>query len=402
MPKTNPKAPQSPEPAGVGRKRTLLDIPIDRLHLDPQNPRLPEEVQGSSPDVLLQHLAEHFDLEEIADPMAQNGYFDEEPLVVVPIDLPQELIPKIGEAESPTYLKFLEKADFTVAEGNRRLATAKILLSEDLRRKLKIRHWPAITEPVKDDLSLLPAIVYPTRKEVLPYLGVRHITGNKKWDSYAKARYISAMLDEGHSIEAIEREVGDRTQAVLKNAVAYRTLQQAHSELELDITKAKDNFSFMLLGIGQREIKLFLGWSKPIDGAGRVKTLPLDEIPLEAPVPETHLGALRDFLSWVYGEGTKVLPVIKESRDITNYLTHVVASPDAVACLRDTRNLLDAFDVTNGEEMLARKLLRGANSKLEKALGIAHRHKTEEVVAEAEKCFDTAQRVVKTVRENGA
>src|SRR5438046_1537927 len=67
----------------------------------------------------------------------------------------------------------------------------------------------------------------PTRNEVLPYLGVRHITGNKKWDSYAKARYIAAMLEEGHSIDDIVREVGDRSQGVLRNAVSYKVLQQA-------------------------------------------------------------------------------------------------------------------------------------------------------------------------------
>lgn len=34
--------------AGLGRKKPQLDIPIDRLELDPRNPRLPEEVQGKS------------------------------------------------------------------------------------------------------------------------------------------------------------------------------------------------------------------------------------------------------------------------------------------------------------------------------------------------------------------
>ena len=391
------KRPSSP--AGLGRKRPLRNVEIARLHLDPANPRLPEEAQGGSEPALMQHLYEHFDLEEIAAPMAQNGYFDEEPLVAVPNSLPKRLLPKPGDPASADYLAFLDKAEFTVVEGNRRLATARILRDDSLRQELHVRGWPEISPEVRQDLDLLPVIIYPTRHEVLPYLGVRHITGNKKWDSYAKARYIAAMLDEGHTIENIMREVGDRSQGVLKNAVSYKILQQARTELDWDIARAKEDFSYLVLAIGQRNVKVFLGWSKPAKEAGRVKVLSLDEIPLDAPIPETHLMNLRDFLSWIYGEGNKVLPVIKESRDITNYLAHVVASPKAVEFLRTSRDLRDAYDLTDGEEAMVRNLLGTANTKLEKALGVIHRHKTPEVIAEAEKCAGTAARVLKTVQE---
>ena len=89
-----------PEPDEVARKRPQLDVPVERLHLDPANPRLPEEIQGKGEPELLQHLFDHFDLEEIADPMGKNGYFNEEPLVVVPQKLPSELKLKAGEQEA--------------------------------------------------------------------------------------------------------------------------------------------------------------------------------------------------------------------------------------------------------------------------------------------------------------
>jgi hypothetical protein len=387
--------------AGLGRKRPLLNVPIDQLHLDPDNPRLPEEVQGKTEEVLLQNLFSHFDLEEIATPMAQNGYFDEEPLVAIPKDLPVGLAPQAGQAAAADYLAFIKDpaTRFTVVEGNRRLATARILREQATRQKLHIRNWPEITPEVREDLDELPVIIYPTRKEVLPYLGVRHITGNKKWDSYAKARYISAMLDEDYSVDEIEREVGDRSQGVLKNAIAYKVLEQAKVELDVDISRAKEDFSYMLLAIGQRNIKLFLGWSKPSQRSDEIKVLPLSEVPLSDPIPESHLSNLQDFLSWIYGEGSKKLPVIKESRDITNYLSHVVASPSAIAYLKKTRDLYEAWELTDGEESMVRSLLGTANTKLEKALGVVHRHKTPDVIAEAEKCVATAAQVFKTVQE---
>jgi hypothetical protein len=43
-----------PEPfAGHGPKRPQLTLKIEQLHLDPQNPRLPEEQQGKSEAGLL-------------------------------------------------------------------------------------------------------------------------------------------------------------------------------------------------------------------------------------------------------------------------------------------------------------------------------------------------------------
>ena len=388
-------------PAGQGHKRPQLDIPIGHLHLDPENPRLPEEIQGKGDDELLQHLLDHFDLEEIADPMARNGYFDEEPLVVIPQKIPARSLPRPGETDSADFRRFIEgrNTHFTVVEGNRRLATAMILQDASLRRKLRVRSWPEISDPVREDLGVLPAIVYPVRKEVLPYLGVRHITGNKKWDSYAKARYIADMLREGHSVEEIEGQVGDRAQSIRKSAIGYYMLHEAKEELDWNIDKAKADFSLILLAIGQRNIKLFLGWSKTVPNTEQIKTLKLEEIRLELPVPENHLQSLRELLSWLYGEGSKVRPVINESRDITNYLSAVVASPNAVEYLRRTRDLIDAYDLTDGEEVMLQKLLRAANGKLEKALGVAHRHKTTEVIDEAEKCYETAGRVMKSVKE---
>src|SRR5690349_17521845 len=143
-----PKTPAKP-PAGMGRIRPVKNIAIGRLHLVPANPRLPEEVQGSKEDDLLQHLYTHFDLEEIAAPMAQNGYFDEEPLVAVPIHLSKKLQPAPGEPTSAEYLAFLDKAEFTVVEGNRRLATARILREPSTRQKLRVRGWPEISDAVR-------------------------------------------------------------------------------------------------------------------------------------------------------------------------------------------------------------------------------------------------------------
>jgi len=389
--------------AGLGRKKPQLDISIERLALDPKNPRLTEEAQGTSQDELITHLFDNFDLDEIAESMAKNGYFDEEPLVVIPKSLPKSLHDRQYRTTpegSKKYRDFIEDetTEFVVAEGNRRLATAKLLYDTELRNRLKRgRSWPEANSQVRNDISKLPSIVYAERVDVLPYLGVRHITGNKKWDSYAKARYIAEMIQAGKSVEDVEQDVGDKGQAVRKSAISYNLVRVARDEIGYDVSKAKSDFSLLLLALGQKGVKHFLGWTKK-DGE-RIKTLPLSEISLTNPVDEEYQGKLRLLLEFLYGDKNKK-PAINESRDITNYLSVVLGSPAATKHLINTRNLIDAYELTDGEEVLVQKLLQQANSKLERALGIAHRHPTEDVISEAQKCVQTAKQIIKSLESS--
>jgi hypothetical protein len=389
--------------AGIGGRKPQLDIPIGRLELDPKNPRLSEEAQGSSQDELTTHLFDNFELDEIAESMAKNGYFDEEPLVVIPKNLPKKLQNRVYRLTTDGALEYRAfitdgNTEFVVAEGNRRLATAKLLHDSNLRTRLKrAKSWPTPSAEVLQDISQLPAIIYAERVDVLPYLGVRHITGNKKWDSYAKARYIAEMIQAGKSVEDVEQDVGDKGQAVRKSAISYNLLRVARDELSYDITKAKNDFSLLLLALGQKGVKHFLGWKKT-DGE-KQKTLSLSEIDLLHPVADVYQEKLRLLLEFLYGDKNKK-SAISESRDITNYLSVVLGSEIATKHLIKTRDLLDAYEMTDGEEVLVQKLLQQANTKLERALGIAHRHPTEDVVAEAGKCLQTSRQLVKSLESS--
>lgn len=375
------------EIAGRGRRRPQLNIEISKLHLDKENPRLPQEKQGKNENEILFTLYQDFNLDELAESMGKNGYFDEEPLVAFPQNLPKKL--KDKDAESAEFQTFIDdkNIEFIVVEGNRRLATAKLLLDSNLRDKLHIKTWPKISDRVRKDLSILPVIVYPERQEVLPYLGVRHIIGIQKWESYAKARYIAKMIDTGTSIDQAQEQIGDRHGSIKKTYLAYKLLHIAQDEFDFNTNKAEKDFSLLLLAIGQGNIKRYLGL--PVRQA---------DINLKKPVSKDKLSNLKNLLCWIYGDG-KVSPVIKESREITRWLSHVVASPEAVSYLESTKNLEAAFDRSGGELEMLIKYLVNANSKLESALGIAHRHKTKEVLNEAQKCSETATRILETVKK---
>jgi hypothetical protein len=354
--------------------------------LDSQNPRLPEEAQGKSEEELLNVLYREFFLDELADSMAQNGYFDEEPLVAVPDKLPDDL--QDADPNSREFRDFIggDSTELIVVEGNRRLATVKLLLSLEMRERLRIKHWPSLSDQVADDLKILPVIVYLRRSEIIPYLGVRHIVGIQKWDSYAKARYVVQLVESGLSIKDVKAQFGDKRDSVTPSYVGYRLLEQVENEFDFDTRQAKRDFSLLLLAIGQGKIKRFLGLPRK-----------LSEVSPDEPVAVERLENLRSLVSWVFGDGRKT-PVIHESRDITNYLSHIVESPAAVSYLESTRDLMGAYDRSAGEENMLRKYLGDANSKLEKALGVVHRHRIPDVLLEIEKCEQTVKALLEIVR----
>ena len=371
---------------GAGRKRPQVDKPISLLHLDSQNPRLPEQAQGKSEEELLKVLYKEFFLDDLANSMAENGYFDAEPLVAVPEDLPSHL--EDAGPNSDEFEDFIrsDTTELTVVEGNRRLATAKLLLDPALRDRFRIKHWPCPSEEVADDLQTLPVIVYLTRDEIIPYMGVRHIVGIQRWESYAKARYIVQMTESGLSPKEIERRIGDRQGAVTRSYVCYKLLNQVEGEFDLDTTSAKKDFSLLLLAIGQGNIKRFLGLPPRLSDADA-----------GGPVPRENLHNLRNLVTWVFGDG-KQERVITDSRQITAYLSDIVTSPEAVSYLETTRDLAGAYDRTDGEERMLLRYLNTANLKLEGALGVAHRHKTREVILETEKCKQTVKALLQILR----
>ena len=376
---------------GYGRKRPQLDISVKRLDSDPLNPRLPKDLRNKGQTEILAILKRYFDLDELAYSMAENGYFDEEPLVAVPIDLPavyasQDSHSLTENAEYRDYL-YEETTRFTVIEGNRRLATVKILLSTALRTELRAIGWPTISEEVREDLSVLPVIVYPQRQEVLRYMGVRHVTGIKKWGAYSKALYIAEMVGDGSQINDIRQMVGDRSNSVRKLYLSYRLIEEAENELQLDTVRAKDYFSYLILALGQGAVKEFLGIPESFT-----------EVNFSKPIRKDKLDNLKHLFSWLFGEGKDKLSVLKESRDITNYLTPVLRSEEATQHLILTRDLLDAYERSDGEKNLLLRNLKKASKGLSNSLGLITKYKTDEdVKQEIANCLDILKDITKLI-----
>ena len=154
-------------------------VPVDCLRLDRRNPRLTGRAVHGSEEALIAQLYRSAELDERLQSMSSNGYLDIEPLVVT-----QESDGKL-----------------LVLEGNRRLATIRLLCEPDLVSRIhRDERLPLAVPEIADGLrpTFEKVTVYRVsdREQARPLIGFKHINGPHKWDAYAKARFAAEWYKE--------------------------------------------------------------------------------------------------------------------------------------------------------------------------------------------------------------
>ena len=359
-------------------EKTPLEIPLEKLHLDGLNPRLPEDEMGKHEEEILNTLILRFDLEDLAGSITNNAYFDEEPMIVTPINLPSKF--KDVNKKSKNWIEYIEylkkpTTTFIVVEGNRRLATIKLLLDNSLRKKYHLEDWDKISKEVKEDLKKIPSIIYSTREKIVPYLGVRHIAGIKKWEPYAKARYIEYIHKKGKSLHEIKQMIGEtKSKEVEKLYLAYRIIQIVQEEAEEIANKAKQgNFTYIIVALGLVAIKDYLGIPKE-----------WKKVNFKNPVPKPKIKNLVILFSLLFGDD-KSLPVISDSRNIKE-IGQILENKESRDSLISTRSVQLSRQIIKGEEISIIEYLKNTQRALRTVLGMIPNNKTNRVKEEIKKC----------------
>lgn len=221
----------------------LEKIEIRELHLDKRNPRLPEEYREAPESSILDYLRNEEALDELAQSFIDNGYFENDPLIVVR----QE-----------------DGAHNIVVEGNRRLATLKILLGDATAGE---NSFPTIqpTKEQKDRLLSVPCFVVDTRAEVSRFIGFRHIGGLRLWPPEAKARYVLAAVDELATLgeidpfRAVGKQVGSNAQGIRSLYTAIYILKYAREEFGINVKDLQtDRFGVWLRALNSQDLKVYI------------------------------------------------------------------------------------------------------------------------------------------------
>lgn len=351
------------------RKNEIIYISVDRLILDKLNPRLAGDPQSNQENII-QYIYDKEELDELAGSLALHGFLPEEPIIVVPVESSDfESINKDN----------VEDFKFIVIEGNRRISSVKLLLSEKLRATIDVdNNFPKIQDPeVKTNLLSVPAIIYYERKNVDAYLGIRHIAGTRKWDAYAKAKYIYDKVEDckqnddiatDAAIDIIKAQIADRKDTIRKLYVYYNIFSIIEREIVKNQSKhIKERFSLLqvALGMGRTPIAKYIG------------VPPFSNINFNEEIIDAgHLDRLKDLTKWVFGlYDSDPARVISDSRNIGNKLAPILDNTESTEYLEKYGDLAGAYELTDGEEQFVLNSLRKASKAMSRAQSKIYKYK---------------------------
>jgi hypothetical protein len=329
------------------------------LYLDPSNPRLGRantEMGLTQPQVLA--VMKEWTVEELALSFMESGFWPQEALLVV-----EELMDGAKR--------------HVVVEGNRRLAALKMLkLAAD--GKPDSKRWREMVTHKKVPPNLFTEIPYiriGSRKDVVAFLGFRHVTGIKEWNPAEKAEYIATLIETHKmSYDDIRRKIGSKSDTVRQNYISYRLLLQMEGEEDIDLRRVEDKFSVLYLSLRSLGVQKYLQIDIQAE-PGKAKK----------PVPPSRLESLAKFALWMFGDD-KHEPVVKESRYVDRFGT-VLLNKKAVDYLErtDRPNLEFAYQIAGGDELETIDYLKKSADNAEQALSLVHHYKNSNEVHAAVK-----------------
>uniref|UniRef100_UPI002620FC50 ParB N-terminal domain-containing protein n=1 Tax=uncultured Aquimonas sp. TaxID=385483 RepID=UPI002620FC50 len=297
----------------------ITQIPVANLTLDSLNPRLPEHLINASEAEIIRHLRDGEALSELAQSFADNGYFETDPLVVV------------NEGDRKV-----------VVEGNRRLATLKIILG--LLPELDDVQFSTVEFPpdTAEKLSSVPCFVAANREEVTKFIGFRHIGGLRLWPPEAKARFVFQAVErevsQGTSADVFKevgRQTGSNAQGVRNLYVAIYLLKHAREEWGIDVSSLQsDRFGVWQRALSSQEIKEFIGLRSA-----------RDYTEVRHAVHSTLESSMRQVIADLSPKQGGRAALIRDSRVITDYGS-ILADPKSYALLRETNDFREPLNYT--------------------------------------------------------
>lgn len=313
-------------------------VQLDRLLLDPDNPRLDPQQEFSldDQDRILAFIATEYHLDELFDSIiASGGYWPHEPIIA----------------------KRHGSQDWIVVEGNRRLAAVKLLVIEGLAARIDYRGVPKITPELRQKLQSLP-VLEGDPEAVWGHIGFKHVNGPKQWDSIAKARYIARIHEQNHvDLDVIAKTIGDRNATVKRLYHGLKVLDEAINLNVFDpenrfYTNRSFAFTHLWTGIGYERTRNYLGISPA--------TLATPE-----PVPRMKSRELGLYCRWLYGSHSEGFePYVKSQNPHLRLLDEALGAPAGIEALEQGRPLDKALEAAAGDKKLLRRSLEQAERGL--------------------------------------
>ncbi|MDI6771632.1 MAG: hypothetical protein QME77_03490 [bacterium] len=233
-----------------------IDIDLDQLLLDPNNPRFAELGDNDEPvpelriaeervqrDTFDRMKSKRFDVTELRDTIKAVGYLPMDRIVV-------KSWAGNREGARPKYV---------VVEGNRRVAALRWL------KELHDTGRETLTEEQLRNFTHLPALLLDHERApetigwILP--GLRHVSGVKEWGPYQRARAVHILREAGNSPQEVAQSLGLPTRAANQLWRSYLALEQMRSDEEFGEEADPRMYSYFEEIMRRPNVRDWFAWS---------------------------------------------------------------------------------------------------------------------------------------------
>lgn len=330
--------------------KSVPGCPVDLLRFDNENPRL-EDGRDRAPltdEQMIKALRDVAALGELVQSICANGYKDIEPLIV----------------HGP------EQGPFVVLEGNRRLASIRVIQNPALARECGIPLPDPVPPHVLASLDTVTVYRVASKEEARAYIGFKHINGPHRWESYAKANFVAEWFktgrEHGVTIDHIAEQLGDDNKTIRNMIAGMLVLDQA-TEAGFSVAnranKGRFAFSHLYTALTRTEFMEFLGlprgWA---------------ENPDASPVAAENLPRLSELMTWLFGAKDQQKPalIVSQNPDLA-VLGQVLKHPVAMRMIRAGRSLEEAKREMRPVESVLSDVMVEVNHKLREAVSLMAR-----------------------------
>ncbi|VVD29132.1 ParB/Srx family N-terminal domain-containing protein [Paraburkholderia dioscoreae] len=306
--------------------KSVEPIKLSLLDFDFENPRFGMTAGRTRTQTeILDYIVNDFGIEDVLSSISVNGFFVAEPL--------------IARAQG--------NGRWTVVEGNRRLA-ACLVLAGDKRAKnqeRKIAQYQGLqTKSKRKPFEAVPAIKFEQHeqeRDLLSYLGVRHIAASQGWDSFAKAAWIARVVERNDlTLQEIALMTGDQHRTIKRLLEGYYFITQLIKDGVFDPESSSRKgrgsnidfpFSWVYTALGYPTVREYVG---------------MPEEPTPKPVAANKRTEASTLLVSMFGDSSKGRPAaIDDSREIGE-LASALGDEDKADLLRQGHRLEEVLYMT--------------------------------------------------------
>ena len=269
-----------------------LNIPLDDILLDPNNPRFLDvatnRINVSEARFVEERIQERtlsdmgmFDIDVLKQSMLELGF--------LPVD---KIVVRRWKSKS-------DETKYVVVEGNRRIAALKKIIREHSEGRLNL------TDNQLKNFTQLNVLLVSDENELYFTLipGLRHVSGVKQWGVYQQSKLIAILKeDNGYSSSQAAASLGITIRECNRLYRAYKALRQAQSIEDYEDEIDEKKFSYFEEALKNSKVKEWLEWDDTSNSFKNITNLEL-------------------FIGWMLGEedeitGEKINPRLNEAKSV--------------------------------------------------------------------------------------